>query len=46
MKLEQYLPTIMIILDMLAAGGYAYVGDIRKLIYWIAAAILTATVTF
>jgi hypothetical protein len=39
-------PTILIALDLLAASVYLYEKDIRHFIYWIAAAILTATVTY
>lgn len=39
-------PTILIILDILAAVGYAAHGDWRKIIYWLAAAALTFVVTF
>lgn len=39
-------PTILIILDVCAAGVYFFHGDWRRVIYWVAAAILTATVTW
>jgi hypothetical protein len=39
-------PTILIILDVLAAIGYATHGDWRKTVYWLAAAALTFVVTF
>jgi hypothetical protein len=39
-------PTILIILDLCAALVYYGGGDIRRMIYWIAAAVLTASVTF
>lgn len=39
-------PTLLIILDGAAALVYALDGDWRRSIYWLAAAILTATVTF
>ena len=38
-------PVLLIILDLLAAGVYGYHGDIRKTVYWLAAA-LTISVTF
>ena len=41
---ERIFPTILIILDVCAAIGY--IGDWRKVTYWIAAAILTFTVTY
>ena len=37
-------PTILIILDLCAAIGYA--GDWRKVVYWLAAAVLTTVVTW
>jgi hypothetical protein len=40
-------PTILIILDLCAAGEQFFItGDIRKAIYWIAAAVLTVAVTY
>jgi hypothetical protein len=45
-QMKTLFPTILIILDIAAAGVYGYQGDIRRFIYWIAAAILTACVTF
>lgn len=39
-------PTILIILDVCAAGGYAVEHDWRKVVYWLAAAVLTASVTY
>ncbi len=41
-------PTLLIVLDVLAAAGYALQGipDWRKVIYWLAAAVLTAAVTY
>lgn len=39
-------PTIQIGLSLAAAVWYYSTGDIRRAIYWIAAAVLTATVTY
>lgn len=39
-------PVILIGLDVAAAVVYGCGGDYRRFIYWIAAAILTASVTF
>lgn len=39
-------PIILIILDLCAAIVYAGGGDIKKAIYWIAAAVLNICVTF
>jgi len=44
--MQKLFPIILIVLDILASGVYASQGDIRRAIYWIAAAVLTATVTF
>lgn len=47
MKVDpKVFPTILIVLDVAAAIGYVPSGDWRKIIYWIAAAILTFTVTW
>lgn len=43
---EKIFPTILIILDVCAALGYIHDGDWRKVTYWIAAAVLTYTVTW
>lgn len=39
-------PTILIVLDVCAAVPYALKGDFRHTIYWLAAATLTACVTY
>jgi hypothetical protein len=39
-------PLILIILDLCAAGVWATHGDWRKVVYWVAAAVLTTVVTF
>ena len=39
-------PTILIILDILAAVVYWSDGDIRRVFYWIAAGVITASVTY
>ena len=46
MKACQILPTALIVIDVFAAGVYLWNGDIRKVIYWIAAAVLTGAVTY
>ena len=46
MSREQILPLILIIIDIGAAIGYVPTGDWRRVIYWIAAGVLTACVTF
>ena len=40
------VPALLIVLDLCAAGVYACNGDWRRGVYWIAAGVLTATVTF
>jgi hypothetical protein len=45
--LNKYIfPVVLIILDVCAAGVYLFGGDIKKTIYWIAAAVLNICVTF
>ncbi|MBR3070279.1 hypothetical protein [Fibrobacter sp.] len=47
MSKQQIFPLVLIILDIAAAIVYGIVDmDIRKVIYWVAAAVLTITVTF
>ena len=43
---NKLFPTILIILDICAAIGYIPDGDWRKVVYWVAAAVLTFTVTY
>ena len=42
----QAFPLALIVLDLAAAVVYAIEPDARRAIYWLCAAILTATVTF
>lgn len=44
--MKSFFPVILIILDVAAGAVYACHGDYRRLIYWLAAAVLTASVTF
>jgi hypothetical protein len=46
MQSKLIFPTILIILDVCAAVGYAPSGDWKKVVYWIAAGTLTAMVTY
>lgn len=39
-------PSVLIVLDVAAAFIWLYFGDVRRFIYWISAAVLTASVTF
>jgi len=43
---ERTLPTILIIIDVLSGVVYMAQGDVRKTIYWFAAALLTLVVTY
>lgn len=44
---QQIFPLVLIILDIAAAIVYGVTDqDIRKVVYWVAAAVLTITVTF
>lgn len=43
---EHVFPIIMIIIDVGAAIVYAKGGDVKKAVYWIAAAVLNICVTF
>ena len=44
--MTKLFPKILIILDVCAAVPYACNGNIRHMIYWLAAATLTACVTY
>ena len=46
MNYGKMLAEVMIVLDVLASIGYTCQGDYRHAIYWLAAGVLTATVTF
>ena len=47
MAMNKYIfPILLIALDIGAAVIYAACGDMKKAIYWIAAAVLNITVTF
>jgi hypothetical protein len=39
-------PIALIVLDIAASVVYAFAGDWRHCIYWAAAAVLTASITF
>lgn len=45
-KSEYIFPTVLIVLDVLSAIPYAMRGNLRMMTYWLAAATLTACVTF
>jgi hypothetical protein len=44
--MTKLFPTILIILDVCASVAYLFDNDVRRGVYWLAAAILTATVTY
>ena len=47
MKIKpNFFPTLLIVLDVLAAFGYLADGNWRKVVYWLAAGALTYVVTF
>ena len=46
MKTEYIFPTVLIALDIAAAIPYGFKGNVRMMIYWLAAATLTACVTY
>ncbi|WP_158213104.1 hypothetical protein [Fibrobacter sp. UWR2] len=47
MTKQQIFPLVLIILDLLAAVVYGVTDmNVRKVVYWVAAAVLTITVTF
>ena len=46
MDKTKILPTILILIDVGAAVMYGMGHDWKKVIYWIAAAVLNAAVTF
>ena len=43
---EKIFPSALIVLDIASAVVSFQVGDVRRSIYWVSAAILTASVTF
>jgi hypothetical protein len=46
MTRAQAFPALLIVLNLAAAVAYAVDADVRRAIYWLAAAVLTAVVTF
>ena len=46
MNRADIFPSLLILLDIGAAVVYGVSGDWRRCVYWIAAAVLTATVTY
>lgn len=46
MRREQIIPTVLIVIDVLAALGYIPTGEWRRVVYWLAAGTLTYVVTW
>ena len=46
MKIDKLFPTALIALNIGAAVVCAFTGDWKKGVYWLAAAVLNAAVTF
>ena len=40
------LPTVLMVIDFVSGAVYAAHGDWRRTVYWIAAGVLTASVTY
>ena len=41
-----FFPIILMVIDVCAAAVYLFNGNIKQAIYWVAAAVLSACVTF
>lgn len=46
LKPTQYLPVVLILINLAAAVVCVFQRDYKKAVYWTAAAVLNATVTF
>lgn len=44
--MEKVFPTVLMALDFLAAVPYIVHGDLKMAVYWIAAGVLTLSVTW
>ena len=44
--MEKLFPTILMVLDFLAAVPYAVKADLKMTVYWVAAGVLTMSVTW
>lgn len=44
--MEKVFPTILMALDFIAAIPYAFKGDVKMFVYWVAAGVLTLSVTW
>lgn len=45
-QMEKIFPTILIVLDVLSAVPYAVKSDMKMTVYWLAAGLLTYSVTW
>lgn len=45
-KIKYLFPILLILLDVGAAVPYAFAGDYKKAVYWLATAVLNICVTF
>ena len=46
MQPQNLLPSAMIVLSLGSSVGYVLADDWRRAVYWLAAAVITASVTF
>lgn len=46
MTSEKILPTVLMVIDFLAAIPYIIQGNVAQSVYWIAAGVLTLSVTW
>jgi len=46
MSPEKLLPTVTMTINLCAAVAYACKGDFARVVYWVCAGMLTATVTW
>ena len=44
--MEKVFPTLLMVLDFIAAVPYAFKGDVKMFVYWVAAGVLTLSVTW
>ena len=44
--MEKLFPTVLMTLNVIAGVVYLCHGDVKRCVYWLAAATLTATVTY
>ena len=44
--MEKVFHTLLMVLDFIAAVPYAFKGDVKMFVYWVAAGVLTLSVTW